>query len=126
MQEAKSAHREPAAKRPSPKWALAHDFDRYLKERAALVERALAECVAESSGPASRLFEAMRYSLMAGGKRLRPVLALAACEAVGGTLDAVIGLASVRPAGAPRNRPPPRSRTSLPANSEPARNNGMM
>src|SRR3984893_6989197 len=93
MQEAKSAHREPAAKRRSPKWALAHDFDRYLKERAALVERALAECVAESSGPASRLFEAMRYSLMAGGKRLRPVLALAACEAVSGTLDAAIGLA---------------------------------
>ena len=93
MQEAKSAHREPAAKRPSPKWALAHDFDRYLKERAALVERALAECVAESGGPGSRLFEAMRYSLMAGGKRLRPVLALAACEAVGGTLDAAIGLA---------------------------------
>jgi geranylgeranyl diphosphate synthase, type II len=93
MQEAKSAHREPAAKRPSPKWALADDFDRYLKERAALVERALAECVAESSGPASRLFEAMRYSLMAGGKRLRPVLALAACEAVGGTLDAAINLA---------------------------------
>ena len=96
MQEAKSAHREPAAKRadgPSPDGALALDFDRYMKERAALVEHALAECVAESDGPAGRLFEAMRYSLMAGGKRLRPVLALAACEAVGGTLDAAMGLA---------------------------------
>ena len=69
------------------------DFDHYLRERAALVERALAECVAESNGPASRLFEAMRYSLMAGGKRLRPVLAMAACEAVGGALDAAMGLA---------------------------------
>ena len=69
------------------------DFDHYLRERAALVERALAECVAESNGPASRLFEAMRYSLMAGGKRLRPVLAMAACEAVGGAIDAAMGLA---------------------------------
>src|SRR5579859_5001477 len=96
MQEARSAHRGPAAKRalgPSLNGAPALDFDRYLKERAALVERALAERVAESDGPAARLFEAMRYSLMAGGKRLRPVLALAACEAVGGTLDAAMGLA---------------------------------
>src|SRR6202051_1069349 len=96
MQEAKSVHRDPEAKRAigrSFSGAPALDFDRYLKERAALVERALAECVAESDGPASRLFEAMRYSLMAGGKRLRPVLALAACEAVGGTLDRAMGLA---------------------------------
>ena len=69
------------------------DFDSYLKERAALVERALAECVAESDGPAGRLFEAMRYSLLAGGKRLRPVLAIAACEAVGGALEAAFGVA---------------------------------
>ena len=35
----------------------------------------------------------MRYSLLAGGKRLRPVLALAACEAVGGSLEAAMGFA---------------------------------
>lgn len=58
-----------------------------------MVERALAECVPWSDGAAGRLFEAMRYSLMAGGKRLRPVLALAACEAVGGALEAAMGLA---------------------------------
>ena len=34
--------------------------------------------------PERRLVEAMRYSLLAGGKRLRPVLCLAAAEAVGG------------------------------------------
>jgi geranylgeranyl diphosphate synthase type II len=96
MQEAKSAHREPAVKRaggPSPDESLALDFGRYLKDRAGLVERALSECVVPSNGPESRLLEAMRYSLMAGGKRLRPVLALAACEAVGGTLDAAMGFA---------------------------------
>jgi geranylgeranyl diphosphate synthase type II len=36
-------------------------------------------------GDAARLGEAMRYSLEAGGKRVRPVLCVLACEAVGGT-----------------------------------------
>jgi len=35
----------------------------------------------------ARLFEAMRYSLLDGGKRLRPILALASCEAIGGSID---------------------------------------
>ncbi|WP_232059633.1 polyprenyl synthetase family protein [Kyrpidia spormannii] len=35
---------------------------------------------------AGRLHEAMRYSLFAGGKRLRPLLAMAACEGAGGSL----------------------------------------
>src|SRR5271155_2659662 len=35
----------------------------------------------------------MRYSLLAGGKRLRPILALAACEAVGGEAADAMGLA---------------------------------
>ena len=69
------------------------DIDRYLKERAAIVERALAGVVAGPGTPAARLFESMRYSLLAGGKRLRPMLALAACEAVGGSLDAAMGFA---------------------------------
>jgi geranylgeranyl diphosphate synthase type II len=69
------------------------DLDRYLSARAEIVERALALSVAENDGPAGRLFEAMRYSLLAGGKRLRPVLALAACEAVGGSVDAAMGFA---------------------------------
>src|SRR5713101_8832844 len=69
------------------------DLEAYLKERATLIERALVQKVAESDGPASRLFEAMRYSLLAGGKRLRPILALASCEAVGGDLTAAMDLA---------------------------------
>ncbi len=78
MQESKSAQRNSTANRAIGRSAngTPANFDRYLKERAALVERALAKCVAESKGPASPLFEAMRYSLMAGGKRLRPVLAI--------------------------------------------------
>jgi geranylgeranyl diphosphate synthase type II len=69
------------------------EIESYLRERAAMVERALAGAVAEPGGPASRLLEAMRYSLLAGGKRLRPVLALAACEAVGGRLEAAMAFA---------------------------------
>jgi geranylgeranyl diphosphate synthase, type II len=72
---------------------MGFELDRYLKERAALVERALAGVVAEPGGADARLREAMRYSLLAGGKRLRPILALAACEAVGGPLEAAMGLA---------------------------------
>jgi geranylgeranyl diphosphate synthase type II len=96
MQQAKPAHRDSAAgheTRLADNDRSGFDFDRYLRERAALVERALAECVAEPVGPAGRLFEAMHYSLLAGGKRLRPVLALAACEAVGGALEVALGLA---------------------------------
>ena len=37
-----------------------------------------------------KLHEAMRYSVFAGGKRLRPVLILAACESVGGTPEKVL------------------------------------
>ena len=60
------------------------DLKGYLAERAAMVERALAAAVRQSDGPELRLLEAMRYSLLDGGKRLRPILALASCEAVGG------------------------------------------
>jgi geranylgeranyl diphosphate synthase type II len=69
------------------------DIERYLSERAAMVERALARAVTETDAAAGRLFEAMRYSLLARGKRLRPVLALAACEGVGGPLEAAMGFA---------------------------------
>jgi geranylgeranyl diphosphate synthase type II len=62
------------------------ELDSYLKERATLIERALANTVAAHGGLESRLFEAMRYSLLDGGKRLRPILALAASEAVGGSV----------------------------------------
>ena len=43
--------------------------------------------------PQHRLFEAMRYSLLAGGKRLRPVLVLAFCEATGGKTESALPVA---------------------------------
>ena len=57
----------------------------YLTERKGLVERAM-----DQSLPVvypETIYESMRYSLMAGGKRLRPILCLAACEMLGGSTD---------------------------------------
>jgi geranylgeranyl diphosphate synthase type II len=53
----------------------------------ASIERALLAALPEVGDCPARLREAMEYSLMAGGKRLRPVLTLLACEACGGTAD---------------------------------------
>lgn len=55
-----------------------------LKERCAYIEAALEQAVPEQTAFPPVIFEAMRYSLLAGGKRLRPMMVLAACEAVGG------------------------------------------
>ncbi len=68
-------------------------IDSYLKQRAEFVERALDSVVASDGRPGAQLLEAMRYSLFAGGKRLRPILAIAACEAVGGDPADALGLA---------------------------------
>lgn len=60
-----------------------------LLERAArLTDRAMADKLATVSGsatdPVDRLFAAMRHAALAPGKRLRPALVIAACEAMGG------------------------------------------
>ncbi len=56
--------------------------DRFLDAARARVERALEDYLPRPPASPSALHEAMRYSLVAGGKRLRPVLALAAADAV--------------------------------------------
>lgn len=48
------------------------------------IDEALARYLPAEGSMPSRLPEAMRYSIFAGGKRIRPLLVLAACEAVGG------------------------------------------
>ncbi|KGG12228.1 MULTISPECIES: geranylgeranyl diphosphate synthase CrtE [Prochlorococcus] len=64
------------------------DFGAYLAKAKARVEAALDS----SLGPErpEELRQAMRYSLLAGGKRLRPILCLAACELTGGDSDAAL------------------------------------
>ncbi|MGV2829062.1 geranylgeranyl diphosphate synthase CrtE [Myxosarcina sp. GI1(2024)] len=61
------------------------DLKNYLQQRKALVERALDRSISITR-PAT-IYEAMRYSLLAGGKRLRPILCLATCELLGGTTE---------------------------------------
>ncbi|HEY9621616.1 MAG TPA: farnesyl diphosphate synthase [Crinalium sp.] len=61
------------------------DLSAYLAERQTIVEEALDQSI-EVVYP-EKIYESMRYSLMAGGKRLRPILCLATCELVGGTLE---------------------------------------
>ncbi|MEA5594999.1 geranylgeranyl diphosphate synthase CrtE [Rivularia sp. UHCC 0363] len=61
------------------------DLSVYLKERQQLVETALDKSI-EIVYP-QKIYEAMRYSLLAGGKRLRPILCLATCEMTGGTIE---------------------------------------
>jgi len=66
------------------------ELDRYLRERRQLIETALdAEMPRENTPPAT-LHRAMRYSVFSGGKRLRPILCLAACEALAGTIEAAL------------------------------------
>lgn len=61
------------------------DLRPYLREKKAIVDRTLEAHFPVAEGPASDLIDAMKYSLFAGGKRLRPILCLAGAEAVGGT-----------------------------------------
>jgi len=59
------------------------DLDSYLTSQKKRINRAL-ESLLKTSDKPDRILEAMTYSLMAGGKRIRPVLCVAAAEAAGG------------------------------------------
>lgn len=62
----------------------AFDIENYLKERKSLVDRALEQYLRESERPPQTLYRAMHYGVFSGGKRLRPILTLAAGELFGG------------------------------------------
>jgi geranylgeranyl diphosphate synthase type II len=64
-----------------------------LKSKQTLIDRALDRSLPKESVPPPTIHKAMRYSLFAGGKRLRPVLTLAAAEACGGKTGAALPLA---------------------------------
>ncbi len=59
------------------------DLKSYLQEKQTIVENALAQCLTPQKP--FTIYEAMNYSLLAGGKRLRPILAIATCELLGST-----------------------------------------
>jgi geranylgeranyl diphosphate synthase type II len=59
-------------------------LDDYLKERKAIVDEALDQFLPGPDQFPPTIFESVRYSVFAGGKRLRPILCMAAADAVGG------------------------------------------
>jgi geranylgeranyl diphosphate synthase, type II len=62
----------------------------YLNERKALVDRALDDYLPGDQNEPPLICQAVRYSLLAGGKRIRPILCLAAAETIGGEAEAVL------------------------------------
>ncbi|MBI4609125.1 MAG: polyprenyl synthetase family protein [Candidatus Rokubacteria bacterium] len=64
---------------------MSFDLASYVAERHRLVDEALDRCLPRPEVYPSTIHEAMRYSVFAGGKRLRPILAIAGAEACGGT-----------------------------------------
>ena len=62
------------------------DLPSYLTARTKIVDRALDRHLPSESAKPQTIHKAMRYSIFAGGKRLRPVLTLAAAEACGGKI----------------------------------------
>lgn len=65
-------------------------FEAYARERIAIIESAL-ESYLPPIGERPRILpEAMRYAVLDGGKRLRPLLCVASAESVGGSIDQVL------------------------------------
>ncbi len=65
-------------------------LEEYLRQQQEWVEAALDQFLPSLESYPPRLMDAMRYSMFAGGKRLRPILLLAASETVGGEMTAVL------------------------------------
>ncbi|MEM5787498.1 MAG: polyprenyl synthetase family protein [Syntrophobacteraceae bacterium] len=62
----------------------------YLAQRKQMIDAALEKTFPLAAGLQKKVIEAARYSLFAGGKRLRPILCLAAADVAGGSLDPII------------------------------------
>jgi geranylgeranyl diphosphate synthase, type II len=64
--------------------------EQYLEHVRKDVDLSLDQLLPKSTVEPARLHEAMRYSIFAGGRRFRPALCIASCEAVGGLRDAAL------------------------------------
>ena len=65
-------------------------IDRTFDEYKALFDEHILDCIPDIDQKSITLYESMKYSLSAGGKRIRPVLLMAACEFCGGTAEEAI------------------------------------
>ena len=65
----------------------------YLADKRSLVDKALELLVPPAKAYPPKVFEAIRYSLFAGGKRVRPILAIASAEALGAKTAGLLPIA---------------------------------
>ena len=72
---------------------MSFDLKAYLEARRAMVDTALDRVLPSEEAVPVNLHRAMRYSVLAPGKRLRPTLVIAGAEAVGGTAETVLDAA---------------------------------
>jgi geranylgeranyl diphosphate synthase type II len=70
-----------------------HALKAYLADRKTVIDRTLADYLPGEENYPPMIFQAVRYSVLAGGKRLRPILCLAAAEAVGGKCGPILPVA---------------------------------
>ncbi|HEY8181176.1 MAG TPA: farnesyl diphosphate synthase [Thermoanaerobaculia bacterium] len=69
---------------------MAQELSSYLAERRAQVDRTLDENLPPPATPPSIIHQAMRYAVLGGGKRIRPILAIAAAEACGAAVEPLL------------------------------------
>lgn len=67
-----------------------NDLVSYLQQLSALIEEHLETLIPQRKTPYNQLFEAARYSLLSGGKRLRPILTLTTTQMLGSDLSAAL------------------------------------
>ena len=72
---------------------MTEKFEKHFKELVKKVEQYLSASIKEENNAQGEIYKAMNYSLLAGGKRLRPVLALATAELLGADCDEVMPFA---------------------------------
>lgn len=69
------------------------DFKTKYDDYVRTINEELDGCLSTDDGPGSEIFNAMKYSLAAGGKRLRPVLAFSVCDMLGGSRNDIMPFA---------------------------------
>jgi geranylgeranyl diphosphate synthase type II len=66
---------------------MTNTLEQYLRERRALVDATLDRFLPAADSPPPIIHEAMRYAVLGGGKRVRPIIAIASAEACGASIE---------------------------------------
>lgn len=69
------------------------DIEEYLQERKRLIDPGLEAILSSEDMPVRKLGEGVRHAVFPGGKRIRPILTMASCEAVGGECPQIVPIA---------------------------------